>query len=64
MSTNKLNTDCICFEHQASNVQSLQENNARLAANQSARTIGSHVMKGYNISAPRRTRYAERQVIV
>ena len=65
MSTIKLNTDCICFEHQASNVQSLQENNARLAANQSARTIGSHVMKGYNISAPRiRTRYAERQVIV
>ena len=39
MSTIKLNTDCICLEHLASNAQSLKENNARLAANQSAHTI-------------------------
>ena len=65
MSTIKLNTDCIYFGHLASNFRSLQENKARLEANQSARTIGSHIMKGYNISTPRiRTRYAERQVIV
>ena len=29
MSTIKLNTDCICFGHLASNAQSLQENNAQ-----------------------------------
>ena len=39
MSTIKLNTDCICLEHLASNAQSLKENNARLAANRSAHTI-------------------------
>ena len=65
MSTIKLNTDCIGFGHLASTVRSLQENNAGLVANQNARTIGRHIMKGYNISAPRiRTRYAERQVVV
>ena len=39
MSTIKLNTDCICLGHLASNGWSIQENNARLAANRSARTI-------------------------
>ena len=39
MSTIKLNTDCIRLRLLASNARSLQETNARLAANQSARTI-------------------------
>ena len=39
VSTIKLNTDCICLEQLASNAQTLKENNARLAANQSAHTI-------------------------
>ena len=39
MATIKLNTDCICLGHLASNAWSIQENNARLAANRSARTI-------------------------
>ena len=44
MSSIKLNTDCICHGHLASNALSyMQENNTplatRLAANQSARTI-------------------------
>ena len=39
MSTIKLNTDCICLRHLASNGWSIQENNARLAANGSAHTI-------------------------
>ena len=39
MSTIKLNTDYICLEYLASNAQSLKENNARLAANQSAQII-------------------------
>ena len=38
MSTIKLNTDCIRLRLLASNARSLQETNARLAANQSART--------------------------
>ena len=39
MFTIKLNTDCIYLGHQASNAQSLQENNACLASNQSMHTI-------------------------
>ena len=39
MTTIKLNTDCICLGHLASNALSLQENLAHLAANQSERAI-------------------------
>ena len=39
MPTIKLNTDYICLGHLSSNAWSLQENLARLAASQSARTI-------------------------
>ena len=39
MSTIKLKKDCICLGHLAGNTQSPQENNAHLAANQSAHTI-------------------------
>ena len=39
MSTIKLNADCIRLRHLARNARSLQETNARLAANQRARTI-------------------------
>ena len=39
MSTIKLNADCTLLRHLASNARSLQETNARLAANQRARTI-------------------------
>ena len=39
MSTIKLNADCIRLRHLASNARSLQETNARLTANQRARTI-------------------------
>ena len=39
MSTIKLNTDCICLGHLASNAWSLQENLAHLAANQSEHAI-------------------------
>ena len=35
----RVNTDCICLGHLASNARSLQENNARLAAKQAAHTI-------------------------
>ena len=38
-STIKSNTDCVCLGHLASNAWSSQENVARLAANQSERTI-------------------------
>ena len=38
ISTIKLNTDCICLGHLASNAWSLQENNVCLAANQSTHT--------------------------
>ena len=39
MATIKLNTDGKCLGHLASKAWSTQENNARLAANRSARTI-------------------------
>ena len=39
MSTIKLNEDCIRLRQLASNARSLQETNARLTANQRARTI-------------------------
>ena len=39
MSTIKLNTDCVCLGHLASNARSLEENNARLAASESACTV-------------------------
>ena len=39
MSTIKLITDCICLGHLACNARSLQEDLARLATNQSVRTI-------------------------
>ena len=39
MSTIKLNTDCICLGHLASNAWSFKENLAHLAANQSERAI-------------------------
>ena len=43
MSTIKLNTDCPCPGHPASNARSLQQNRTRLVANQRARTVVAHV---------------------
>ena len=45
MSTVKLNTDCICLGHLGGDARSLQENNARLAANLSARTVVAMIIK-------------------
>ena len=58
-STVKLNTDSICFGHLANYVRSLQENLARSAANQSARTIVAHIiMSDLKYITPDNARYS------